>query len=128
VIRSRRLLFSITATLTLTLRPSSAHAQLETFAQDVRELADASAQSEPSRSVKIHTAADRLGPALAEWDRRIAALTAQSNGELAGAPTAARAYQPIAELGVAYRARGRMADALRESRRGRRFGRRRTSR
>jgi tetratricopeptide (TPR) repeat protein len=98
----------------LTLRPSSAHAQLETFAQDVRELADASGQSEPSRSVKIHAAADRLGPALAEWDRRIAALRAQSDGEFAGAPTAARAYQLHVELGVAYRARGRMADALRE--------------
>jgi tetratricopeptide (TPR) repeat protein len=98
----------------LTLSPSSAHAQLETFAQEVRELADASGQSEPSRSVKIHAAADRLGPALAEWDRRIAALRARSDGEFAGAPTAARAYQLHVELGVAYRARGRMADALRE--------------
>jgi tetratricopeptide (TPR) repeat protein len=104
----------MTATLALTLRPCLAHAQLETFVQDVRALADASAQSEPLRSVKIHTAADRLGPALAEWDRRIAALTVQSKGELAGAPTAARAYQLHVELGVAYRARGRMADALRE--------------
>jgi tetratricopeptide (TPR) repeat protein len=104
----------MTATLALTLRPCMAYAQLETFVQDVRELVDASAQSEPSRSVKIHTAAGRLGPALAEWDRRIAALKAQSGGELAGAPTPARAYQLHVELGVAYRARGRKADALRE--------------
>jgi tetratricopeptide (TPR) repeat protein len=114
VIRIRRLLIGITATLALTLRPSTAHAQLETFAQAVRDLAEAGRQAEPSRSVGIHAAADRLGPALAEWDRRIAALKAQSDGELAGAATAVRAYELHVELGVAYRARGRMADALGE--------------
>jgi len=114
VIRSRRLLFGITATLTLTLRPCPAHAQLETFAQAVRDLVSASGQAEPSRSVGIHEAVDRLRPALAEWDRRIGALRAQATGELGGSPTADHAFQLHVELGVAFRARGRMADAMRE--------------
>jgi tetratricopeptide (TPR) repeat protein len=114
MIRSRRLLVGIAATLAFTLRASIAQAQLETFAQAVRDLAGASRQAEPSRSAGIHAAADRLGPALAEWDRRIAALKVQSDGELAAAPAAERAYRLHVELGVAYRARGRAADALRE--------------
>jgi tetratricopeptide (TPR) repeat protein len=114
MIRRRRLLFGVAATLTLVLRPSLAHAQLETFAQAVRDLAVASGQPEPSRSVGVHAAVDRLGPALAEWDRRIGALKAQADGELAGSPTAEHAFQRHVELGVAYRARGRMAEAMRE--------------
>src|SRR5215831_14316112 len=110
--RSWRLLFGITAILTL--QPSPAHAQLETFVQVVHELADASRLTEPSRSAAIHVAAERLGPALAEWDRRIDALKARADRGLAGAPSAEQAYQLHVELGVAYRARGRRADALRE--------------
>src|SRR3974390_264618 len=104
-----RLVVSMTATLTLALRPSTVHAQLETFAPAGRGLAEASRQPEPSRSLGIHTAAERLGPALAEWDRRIAALKARSDGELAEAPPADHAYRLHIELGVAFRARGRLA-------------------
>jgi tetratricopeptide (TPR) repeat protein len=114
MIRRQRLLFGVAATLTLALRPCMAHAQLETFAQAVRDLTVASGQSEPSRSVGIHAAVDRLAPALAEWDRRIDALKVQADGELAGSPTAEHAFQRHVELGVAYRARGRMAEAVRE--------------
>jgi tetratricopeptide (TPR) repeat protein len=114
MILRRRLLFGVAATLTVVLRPCIAHAQLETFAQAVRDLAAASGQPEPSRSVGIHAAIDRLAPALAEWDRRIGALKAQADGELAGSPTAEHAFQRHVELGVAYRARGRMAEAIRE--------------
>ena len=110
--RSWRLLFGITATLIL--QPSPAHAQLETFVQVVHELADASRLTEPSRSAAIHAAADRMAAALAEWDRRIDALKAKADRALAGAPAAEQAYQLHVELGVAYRARGRRADALRE--------------
>ena len=109
-----RLVVSITATLAFALQPSMVHAQLEKFAQAVHDLAEASRQPEPSRSVGIHTAAERLGPALTEWDRRIAALKAQSDGELAEAPTPERAYRLHVQLGVAFRSRGRLADALRE--------------
>jgi tetratricopeptide (TPR) repeat protein len=114
MIRRRRLLVGIAAALTVTLRPCLAHAQLEAFVQAVRDLGDAARQPESSRSVRIHAAVDRLGPALAEWDRRISALKARADGELAASPTAERAFQLHVELGVAYRARGRMGDAMRE--------------
>jgi len=106
------LLFGITATLTL--RPSVARAQLEIFVQAVRELAEASRQAEPSRSVGIHAAVDRMGPALAEWDRRIDGLKARNDRELDGAPAAERAYQLHVEMGVTYRTRGRLTEAIRE--------------
>jgi tetratricopeptide (TPR) repeat protein len=112
MIRWRVLLFSMAATLTL--RASTAHAQLETFVQVVHELADASRLTEPSRSAAIHAASNRLGPALAEWDRRIDALKAKADLGLAVAPATEQAYQLHVELGVAYRVRGRRADALRE--------------
>ena len=114
MIRRRRLLFGITATLTLALRPSVAHAQLETFVQVVHELADVSRLSEASRPAAIYAAAGRMELALAEWDRRIDALKAKVDRGLAGAPTAEQANQLHVELGVAYRVRGRRADALRE--------------
>jgi len=112
MIRWRVFLFGMTAILIL--HASVAHAQLEMFVQVAHELADASRLTEPSRSAAIHAAADRLGPALAEWDRRIDALKANADRALAGAPAAEQAYQLHVELGVAYRVRGRRADALRE--------------
>src|SRR6516225_8784110 len=103
MIRWRVLLFSFSATLTL--QASSAHAQLETFVQVVHELGDASRLTEPSRSAAIRAAADRMGGALVEWDRRIDALKARADSALVGAPAAEHAYQLHVELGVAYRAR-----------------------
>jgi tetratricopeptide (TPR) repeat protein len=50
--------------------------------------------------------------ALVEWDRNIRALEVRV-GEIRGVPDQ-RVYQLHVELGVAYRVRGRMADALRE--------------
>ena len=108
-----RLLLVIGVTVTLTLRPSTAHAQMETFVQAVRELAEATGKPEPSRSNDIRTAANRMGTALVEWDRRIRALEARVDREIPGAPNQ-RAHRLHVELGVAYRARGRIGDALRE--------------
>jgi tetratricopeptide (TPR) repeat protein len=108
-----RLLLVFGVTVTLALRPSTAHAQLETFVQAVRELAEATAQPEPLRSNAIRTAANRMGTALVEWDRHISALEARVDRAIPGVPDE-RAYQLHVELGVAYRARGRIADALRE--------------
>jgi tetratricopeptide (TPR) repeat protein len=51
--------------------------------------------------------------ALVEWDRNIAALAARVVQDMPGA-SSQRAYELHLELGVAYRARGRTADALRE--------------
>jgi tetratricopeptide (TPR) repeat protein len=97
----------------LTLRPSLAHAQLEAFVQAVRGLADAAGQTEPARSTDIRSAADRMAAALAAWDRNISALEARVRRESAGAPNDGT-YRLHVELGVAYRLRGRVADALRE--------------
>ena len=108
-----RHLLIIGVSITLTLRPSTADAQLETFVQAVRELGDATAQPEPARSNGIRAAATRMDAALVEWDSRITALEARVGRESRGAPDR-RASQLHIELGVAYRARGRIADALRE--------------
>jgi tetratricopeptide (TPR) repeat protein len=83
------------------------------FVQAVRELAEANGQAGPARVKRILTAADHLGTALVEWDRRVSALRAQAEREIAGAP-ARRAYELHVELGVAYRTRGRLAESLRE--------------
>ena len=107
MIHGRDLLFAISATLTLW--PSTAQAQLETFEQATRELVDASRQTKPSRSVEIHTAANRMGAALAEWDRRVAALQAQSNAELAGTP---RDFSTLYYLAYAHEGDGGLDAAL----------------
>jgi tetratricopeptide (TPR) repeat protein len=108
-----RLVFLVGVTAALTLRPLTVHAQLEAFVQAVRELADATGRAEPARVNEIRAAADHMGAALAEWDRHISALEARVTRESAAAP-AQRAFQLHVELGVAYCARGRTADALRE--------------
>jgi tetratricopeptide (TPR) repeat protein len=97
---------------TLTLRPSIAHAQLEAFVQSVRGLVDAVGQAEPARSTNIRGAADRMAAALVEWDRNISALSARVGRESATPNDGT--YRLHVELGVAYRVRGRMSDALRE--------------
>jgi tetratricopeptide (TPR) repeat protein len=94
---------------TVALGPSSATAQLETFVQGVREVAVAINHAEPARSNEIRAASDRMSTGLAEWDRRIGALEARVK-QAGGAD----AYPLHVELGVAYRTRGRIDDALRE--------------
>jgi Flp pilus assembly protein TadD len=100
-------------TLAVVAAPSTAHAQLDIFARAVHQLAEATEQPEPSRINEIRAAADRMGTALVEWDRRIRALEARVDREIASASDQ-RAHQLHVELGVTYRARGRIADALRE--------------
>jgi tetratricopeptide (TPR) repeat protein len=97
----------------LLLLPVQATAQIELFVQTVRELADATRQTGASRSNEIHAAASRMGTALVEWDRTIAVLEGRTAREISGAPDQ-RAYLLHVELGVVYRARGRLVDALRE--------------
>jgi tetratricopeptide (TPR) repeat protein len=108
-----RLSLVLGITAALTLRPSLAHAQLEAFVQAVRGLVDAAGQTEPARSTDIRSAADRMATALAEWDRNINALEAGVGRASAGAPNDGT-YRLHVALGVAYRVRGRVADALRE--------------
>jgi tetratricopeptide (TPR) repeat protein len=107
------LLFILGVTVVLTLRPSTSDAQLETFVQALRELAEAAGQPETTRSSDIRIAVTRMGTALAEWDRNISALETQVQREIPGASNP-RTYQLHLQLGVTYRTRGRLADALRE--------------
>jgi tetratricopeptide (TPR) repeat protein len=105
--------FVVGITVALVLQPSTARAQLRAFAQSVRVLADAAGQAEPSRTNAIRNAADRMEAALVAWDRNVKALETRVDREIAGAPDA-RAFQLHVELGVAYRTRGRISEALRE--------------
>jgi tetratricopeptide (TPR) repeat protein len=100
-------------TLAIAAWPSPAGAQLETFVLAVRDLAAASAPAEPGRSTGVRAAANRMGAALVQWDRTIAALETRVHRESRGASDQ-RASQLHVELGVAYRTRGRRADAMRE--------------
>src|SRR5262245_41889396 len=111
------------AAAALMLWPAAAHAQLETFVAAVRELADAAGRPEPSRSEGVRAASGRMEAALAEWDRTIRALESQADRERRSAadPRAPDrrspgegGYQLHVELGVAYRTRGRLVEALRE--------------
>ena len=106
-------ILGVTLTLMLTLRPSTAHAQLETFVGAVRELVEATGRPGASRSNDIRAAASRMGTALVAWDRNIRALEARADRAVPGAPDQG-AYQLHVELGVAYRTRGRVVEALRE--------------
>ena len=105
----RTLLTLFGLTLVIVAWPSPAGAQLDTFVQGVRELAAA----QPGRSARVRAAAERMGAALVQWDSAIAALESRVGRESRGA-SAERASQLHVELGVAYRARGRHADAMRE--------------
>jgi tetratricopeptide (TPR) repeat protein len=104
----------LTALVTvLCLLPSvPAQAQLETFAAAVRDLAATAHDDTPGRNERLAAVAARLQAALAEWDRRLASLEADVAGAVAGAD-GDRAYALQVQLGVAYRARGRNADAVR---------------
>jgi len=87
-------------------------AQPERFVDAVRELAT-SASVDVGRRAPIAPLVDRMAAALAEWDRDINALRTRTGAELQGASDQ-RAFQLYVELGLAYRRRGAMADALRE--------------
>lgn len=109
---STRLLPAVTLVLALSvlaLSPSTALAQMETFVSVVRELATASAGS-PAVST-LPAIRDRLRASLAEWDRALKAAEASAPS---AAASPAQMYAWRLQLGAAYHARGRYADALRE--------------
>jgi tetratricopeptide (TPR) repeat protein len=114
-VESRRLrrLLTVSVALTLTLHAATARAQLETFMQSVRELTLAAGQPQSQHTTGIRAAAMHMRNALVEWDRNIATLEARVDAGRSEASDSRRAQLHV-ELGVAYRARGRLADALRE--------------
>jgi tetratricopeptide (TPR) repeat protein len=108
-----RLFPSLALAVLLLLGPVPAHAQLESFVEAVRDLAAAPSQPEAARSAAVRAAAMRMQTALAGWDRNISALESTVARDSKRAPDL-RAAQLRVQLGVAYRTRGRLAEALRE--------------
>jgi tetratricopeptide (TPR) repeat protein len=102
------------AVLWLAGAPRAASAQTP-FLDAVRDVAaTASASTGPADIVPRRAAAlARMRAALTEWDRSIGGLESRNALELRGASDE-RAFQLRVELGLAYRQRGRLADALRE--------------
>lgn len=102
------------AALWLAGSPRAASGQTP-FLDAVRDVAaTASASTSPADIVQRRAAAlARMRAALTEWDRRIGGLESRNFLELRGASDD-RAFQLRVELGLAYRQRGRLADALRE--------------
>ena len=85
-------------------RPVEA-AQESSFLAVVRDLATTRGD--------IFVARDRMAAALAEWDREIASLQAQVDSKT-DEPGLERAFQRHVDLGLTYRRRGRLDEALRQ--------------
>jgi tetratricopeptide (TPR) repeat protein len=104
------------AVLWLAAYPARAEAQ-NAFVDAVRELAATASVTDGAATGDLlprRTAAlARVKTAIGEWDRAIKTLEQRVNRELRDA-TAERAFQLRVELGLAYRQRGRLDDALRE--------------
>lgn len=96
----------------LALGASPGQAQPQRFVDAVRALAE-SATVDARQRAPIAPLVDRMASALNEWDRSLDALQRRTDAELHNASNQ-RAFQLHVELGLAYRQRGRFADALRE--------------
>jgi tetratricopeptide (TPR) repeat protein len=99
--------------LLLFVAPSAANAQVERAAEALQMLVTAASQPDSSRPERIRESATALNNALADWDRAIETLAARTGRDLTTAAPR-RAFQLHVELGLVYRMRGRLSDALRE--------------
>jgi tetratricopeptide (TPR) repeat protein len=99
--------------LVLLLVPTLSPAQVDQVGSSFRELVAAAAEPGPTRDDRIRKAADALDQALTDWDRTIQSIETAVRREL---PTASvdRAWRLHVDLGIAFRTRGRLADAIRE--------------
>ena len=106
----------VAAALFLAVSPPRAEAQTP-FLDAVREFAAIDTASDANGSVDVmrrrSAALARMKAAVGEWDRGIKALESRVAREVRDASDA-RAFQLHVELGLAYRQRGRLDDALRE--------------
>lgn len=98
--------------LALALAPGEVSAQPAAFVQAIPELVEAAARVTQDPAA-LRQATSRLTMALAEWDRTLATQEARTRQELREA-TSPRQSQLHTEMGIAYRTRGRLADALGE--------------
>jgi protein O-GlcNAc transferase len=97
--------------LTLVLIASRSDAQQTAFVQAVRELAERSAAA--ASATALAPVVDRMAAALGGWDEAVEAIEARVRAELPRA-SQPRAFQLHVELGLAYRQRGRLTEALRQ--------------
>lgn len=95
------------------LMPISAPAQVDTVGTTARALVAAASEPGPTRDERVAKAAAAFTQALADWDAAIRSIEAQAQREW---PTALneRAWRLHVDLGIAYRNRGRLVDALQE--------------
>jgi tetratricopeptide (TPR) repeat protein len=97
----------------LALVPATAEAQKDAFTDAFFEFHSLLSGTYGDEGALIESALDKMGRALAEWDRIIQALEARLQVQSADAP-ANVTYQMHVTLGRMYAERGRFADALRE--------------
>ncbi len=107
---TRRRLVLLACSFALVASPGEA--QHERFADAVRDLARRATAGDRA-SAPIGPLIDRMAAGLAEWDRSIRTFESHVDAGLRGASDE-RAFQLHVELGLAYRQRSRLADALRE--------------
>jgi tetratricopeptide (TPR) repeat protein len=93
-----------------TLVASRGDTQQDQFARAVGELVQRTTDQQPT---PLGPVIDRMAAALADWDRNITTLESRTAAELPQA-SGQRAFQLHVELGVTYRQRGRLVEALRE--------------
>ncbi len=107
----RRLFLASSACAALVVFPGVAAAQQKVFADGVVELATALEGTFGDEGATIAPALDRLGNALAEWDRGILALEDRAASALTTASTqeAGDLHVTLARM---YAERGRLADAM----------------
>lgn len=104
--------FTILAGISLVfIGNSPASAQRARFLEALRSVAAAAAPDRPDGAATVREAAGRMRAALTVWDRSIAAMESRVADDGA---TGTAAFQSHVQLGVAYRTRGRVGDALRE--------------
>jgi len=97
----------------LLVLPRPAAAQREPFLQAIQNLASASATPGRAGDAAVADAVRSLSLALDGWDQALAAQAARADGPLREASTEQQ-FQSHVALALAYRMRGRLADALRE--------------
>ena len=103
----------VVAGVALVVIPATASAQPEGFRRSAQALAQAAVQPDSSNNKVFAEAARQMAVALAQWDRDLRAQETQAAGELSNA-SMQRQYELHLTLGVAYRTRGRVEDALNE--------------
>jgi tetratricopeptide (TPR) repeat protein len=95
------------------LAPTSAAAQVEAVGASARALVAAAGEPVPNRDEHLASATATFTEALAAWDRALQSFETLAQRELPSA-SPDRAWRLHVDLGIAYRNRGRLADALNE--------------